>query len=104
MSTGNTISDRQRRWLKGQAHHLKAVVSVGQHGLSDAVLAELDGALAHHELLKVKVAAGDRELRDALVAEMTAATESTLVDRIGNVAVLYRRNPRKKLPLALPED
>jgi RNA-binding protein len=99
-----SISDRQRRWLKAQSHHLKPVVSVGQAGASEPLLAELEGALAHHELLKVKVAAGDRELRHAIIEDLLKATGATLVNRIGNVAVLYRANPRKRSPLALPQD
>jgi RNA-binding protein len=99
-----TISPIQIRWLKASAHHLKPVVTIGQNGLTKAVLAELRIALAHHELLKVKVAAGDRELRDSMIAEMTVATGAELVDRIGNVAVLYRRNPKKRSPMAVPAD
>jgi RNA-binding protein len=99
-----SLSDRQRRWLKAQSHHLKPVVSVGQAGASEPLLAELEGALAHHELLKVKVAAGDRALRDAIIEHLLKATGATLVNRIGNVAVLYRANPRKRSPLALPQD
>jgi len=99
-----TISDKQRRWLKAQSHHRKPVVTVGQAGITEAVLAELEGALAHHELLKVKVAAGERGLRDALIERMVGALEAELVNRIGNVAVLYRANPKKRSPLVLPAD
>ena len=99
-----TISDKQRRWLKAQAHHKKPVVSVGRPGVTERLLAELEGALAHHELLKVKVAAGDRDLRDGLIAQMVEATGAELVNRIGNVVVLYRANPRKRGPLVLPGD
>ena len=98
-----SISDRQRRWLKAQSHHRKPVVSVGQAGITESLLAELEGALAHHELLKVKVAAGDRELRDSIIERMLEATGADLVNRIGNVAVLYRANPKKRSPLELPQ-
>jgi len=99
-----SITQRQRRWLKAEAHHRKVVVTIGQAGLTERVLAEIEGALAHHELLKVKVAAGDRELRDAMIAEMLKATGAELVNRIGNVAVLYRANPKKRSPMVLPPD
>jgi RNA-binding protein len=99
-----TISDKQRRWLKAQSHHRKPVVTVGQAGITPTVLAELEGALAHHELLKVKVAAGERGLRDVLIERMVGALEAELVNRIGNVAVLYRANPKKGSPLVLPAD
>jgi len=79
-------------------------VTIGQAGLTDRVLAEILGALDHHELLKVKLAAGDRELRDAMIDEMVESSDSELVNRVGNVAVLYRPNPKKRSPIALPPD
>lgn len=97
------LTNQQRRWLKGRAHPLKAVVQVGQAGVTDAVLAELDGALAHHELLKVKIAAGgEREERDAAIALLLERSGAELVERIGNVAVLYRANPHRRDPIVLP--
>lgn len=99
-----TTSDKQRRWLKAQSHHRKPVVSVGQAGVTERLLAELDLALAHHELLKVKVPAGDRDLRDGIIEQLVAATRAELINRIGNVAVLYRANPKKRSPLVLPAD
>jgi RNA-binding protein len=102
MASTQTITEKQRRWLKGEAHALKPVVMIGQAGLTAGVLAELDLALSHHELLKVKVAAGDREVRDAIITPMVERSGATLVNRIGNIAVLYRANPKKPSPLALP--
>lgn len=96
------ITDKQRRWLKGEAHHLKPVVIIGQAGLTEAVLAELELALDHHELLKVKVNAGDRALRDAIIAPMVERSGAVLVNRIGNVAVLFRANPDKRSPMVVP--
>ncbi|RNE90460.1 ribosome assembly RNA-binding protein YhbY [Marichromatium sp. AB31] len=97
-----SITEKQKRWLKQQAHHLKPVVIVGQHGITDGVIAELEIALDHHELLKTKISAGDRELRDAAIAELIERTGAMLVNRIGNIAILYRANPRKRDPLTLP--
>ncbi len=104
MPQPQSISEKQRRWLKGTAHALKPVVMVGQAGLTPAVLAELDGALDHHELLKVRISAGDRGERDAMIPPMLEHSRAVLVTRIGNIAVLYRANPRKQTPLALPRD
>ncbi|MBK1644646.1 RNA-binding protein [Thiocapsa imhoffii] len=97
------ITTKQKRWLKQQTHHLKPVVTVGQHGLTDAVLAELEQALAHHELLKVKVSAGDRTERDAAITEICEHTGALLIGRIGHIASFYRHNPRKRDPLALQD-
>ena len=55
------LTNAQIRFLRGQAHDLKAILQVGGKGISDALAVEVDGALEHHELIKVKVAAADRE-------------------------------------------
>lgn len=99
------LTEAQKRHLRGLAHRLSPCVHVGNAGLTPGVLAELEGALAHHELLKVKVRATDRDERDSLIAGMATRTGATLVTRIGNVAVLYRpdaRGPRLSLPGATP--
>ncbi len=84
------LTERQRRHLRGLAHALKPVIRLGQAGLTDALTRETARALEDHELIKVKVAGGDREARDRLFAALAAGTGSALVQRIGNVAVLYR--------------
>ncbi len=94
-------TEQQKRWLKKQVHHLKPVVSLGQAGLTEAVLAEIELALDHHELIKVKIAAGDRALRDAFITAIASRTQADLIDRIGNTAAFFRANPRKKAPLDL---
>lgn len=99
-----TLTKRQRRWLKPQVHHLRPVVIVGQNGVTEAVLKEIELALDHHELIKVKVNAGERQLRDAMVAQIRDRTESDLVDRIGNIASLFHANPAKKDRLVLPDE
>jgi len=96
------LSDRQRRYLRGLAHALKPVIRVGGAGLTPGILAETARALGDHELVKVKAAAGDREARDELFRTLAQLTASALVQRIGNVAVLYR--PREELPRILIPD
>jgi len=97
-----TLNNHKRRALKQRAHHLKPVVLLGAAGLTGPVLAEIELALAHHELIKVRVNGGDRDARDAQVDTIVAETQAALVQRIGNIAVLYRANPDLKDPIALP--
>ena len=66
------------------------MLQVGGKGMSRALVAEVDNALEHHELIKVKVAAEDREARDAMIAELAKRTDAALVQRIGHTAILYR--------------
>ena len=58
-----TLSPRERAHLKARAHALEPVVHVGNAGITDTVVAEVDRALTAHELIKVKVASDDREAR-----------------------------------------
>lgn len=87
------LSESQKKFLRGLGHKLKPVVSVGGAGVSDGLLREFDSTIAHHELIKVRVRAGAREQRDAAIEELCRRSGAELVARIGNVALLYRRNP-----------
>lgn len=95
------LTSAQIRFLRGEAHGLKAMLQVGGKGLTDSVVAEIDGALEHHELIKVKVGAADREERDAMITHLAERTGSAVVQRIGHVAVLYRES-RDKRHIVLP--
>lgn len=88
MSTALTSS--QSRFLRGQAHDLRALLQIGAKGLTPSFLAELDAVLEQHELVKVKISAEDREARDTMIGEIAEKSGSALVQRIGHVAVLYR--------------
>jgi len=92
----NALTAAQTRFLRGQAHGIKAMLQVGAKGVTDAFVAEIDGALEHHELIKVKVGASDRDVRDAMIADLAARTGSALVQRIGHVAVLYRQSTDRR--------
>jgi RNA-binding protein len=87
------LTEKQRRHLKGLAHHLNPIIQVGNAGITPAVIAETGRALADHELLKVRVSAADRAERDAAIALLAAESQAALVARVGHVAILYRANP-----------
>ena len=95
------LTNAQIRFLRGQAHGLKAILQVGGKGVTDALIAELDQALEHHELVKVKVSAEDREQRAALTAALVERSGAALVQQIGHVAVFYRQF-RDKRHIVLP--
>jgi RNA-binding protein len=89
------LSERQKKFLRGLGHQLKPVLMVGDAGLTDAVLKEFLATIDHHELIKVRVRAGDREARDRIISGLCEHGDAALVTRIGNVALLYRRNEQK---------
>lgn len=89
------LSNPQKRHLRSLAHHLKPVVMIGQHGMKDSILEELEIALDSHELIKVRVSAEDRDDRAEMINTMLEASGAELVQTIGHIAVLFRRNPKK---------
>ncbi|MGL6117041.1 ribosome assembly RNA-binding protein YhbY [Plesiomonas sp.] len=94
-----TLSNKQKQHLKGLAHPLKPVVMLGNNGLTEGVLAEIDGALNHHELIKVKVASEERETKALIVDAIVRETKAHKVQVIGNILVLYRPSEDRKISL-----
>ena len=97
-----TLAPAQRRALRAKAHHLHPVVSIGQHGLTPAVLHELDVNLLAHELIKVRVFSDQRDARDAMLQRICAALDATPVQHIGKLLVLWREGPEKPPPATVP--
>ncbi|MDH3003380.1 RNA-binding protein [Pasteurella multocida] len=95
-----TLSTKQKQFLKGLAHHLNPVVMIGNNGLTEGVLAEIDNALTHHELIKVKIAGADREVKQLIIDAIVRETNASAVQTIGHILVLYRpsQEPQIQLP------
>ena len=83
-----------KKAFRGVAHHLDPVVSVSDRGLSDGIIAETERALTDHELIKVKVDALQKADRLAITEMLAEQTQATVIQNIGKVAVLYRKNQR----------
>lgn len=88
-----TLTNSQKRHLKTLAHARKPIVIIGNNGVTPAVLHEILLALDYHELIKIRVNAQDRAAREAMIEEICAASKATLLQRIGHIATLFRRNP-----------
>ena len=92
-----TLTKAQKKHLRGLAHPLEPIVRLGRAGLSEGALAELDGALAAHELVKVRFPAL-REEKDAASLVIEERLRAQVVSRVGHVFVLFRQNrdPEKR--------
>jgi RNA-binding protein len=88
------LTEEQKKRLRGLGHRLKPVVMVGAGGLSVSLLEEFDRSLAHHELMKVKVSVGDRDERDRVISALCEHSQAELVQRVGNVALLFLRREK----------
>jgi len=95
------LTATQKRYLRGLAHDLKPVILVGQKGITDTLLAELEGALSHHELIKVRLADDDRDARTEAIERILERTGAEQVQSIGKTATFYKRNP-ERAQFALP--
>ncbi len=94
------LSGKQKHFLRGLAHHCKVSVTVGAAGLTSNVLQEIDTALQHHELLKVKLPVSSRDERRSMATQICNRTRTDLVQLIGRMCVIYRagEEPVIKLP------
>ncbi|NVK54451.1 MAG: ribosome assembly RNA-binding protein YhbY [Alteromonadaceae bacterium] len=95
------LSNKQKQFLKGLAHPLKPVVQLGANGLTEGVLAEVEGALEHHELIKVKVPTDDREEKNLIMDAIIRETKAEKLQVIGHTLILYR--PTEECKIQLPK-
>jgi RNA-binding protein len=84
-----------KNFLKAKAHTLKPVVIIGHHGLTEAVLTEIEVSLEHHELIKIRVNALDRNDRKLMIDLIVQRTAAELVQTVGHIAVIYRKSKKK---------
>jgi RNA-binding protein len=94
------LNAEQKKQYKSIGHHLKPVLIVADNGVTEGVAAELERALADHELIKVKVSILDREERLEMITRLCQAGRAELVQVIGKMALIYRRNPQPNKQLS----
>jgi RNA-binding protein len=83
----------QRKALRGQAHGLKPVVTVGQKGMTDTLVRAVDRALGTHELIKVKfIEMKEKEEKLAAACVLERENRCELVGMIGHTGIFFRRN------------
>ena len=93
------LTPSRRSELRAQAHPLSPVVIIGDKGLTDEVMAEIDRSLKAHELIKVRAAAADRDARGSWMTAICEKLAAHAVQSIGKVLVIYRENfdkPRER--------
>ncbi len=94
-----TLTTKQIRQLRSLAHHLKPVVMIGDKGMNDNILTELNIALEHHELIKVTIAGASKDERRALTDDICKASNAVLIQLIGRISILYRASKERKIKI-----
>ncbi|MFC6670707.1 YhbY family RNA-binding protein [Marinobacterium aestuariivivens] len=94
-----SLTPEQKKQLRTIGHKLNPIVTVAGKGLTENIQLEVDRALDDHELIKVKFVVGDRDVKREMIRELCAIVEATLVQEIGNIALIYRKalEPNPKL-------
>lgn len=83
------LTNKQKQFLKSTAHPLKPVVMLGNNGLTEGVMAEIELALEHHELIKVKIPGEDKEERQLICDAIARESGCCVVQLIGKTVILY---------------
>lgn len=86
------LTNEQKKQYKSIGHHLKPVLIVSENGLTEGVQAELERALSDHELIKVQLRITERDDRKAITEELCKLGGCELVQSIGKMALVYRKN------------
>lgn len=84
------LTNNQKKYLRSLAHDLKPFVMIGQHGLSESVIAEIESTMLKHELIKIKLRVSDREEKQEVINKIIELSEAELVQVIGGVLVIYK--------------
>ena len=96
------LSPSRRSELRAQAHKLDPVVIIGDKGLTDQVVAEIDRSLNAHELIKVRAATDDRDARTVWMESICEKLEAHPVQQIGKILVIYRESPEERKATLTP--
>jgi RNA-binding protein len=88
-----TLSGKEKAALRGEAHHLTAVVHVGKEGVTPTLVQSLDDALRTRELVKIQLGRTVEEKPKDLAHELAAAVQAEVIQVIGKTVTLYRQNP-----------
>lgn len=95
-----SLTSAQKSFLRAQAHSLNPVVTIGDAGLTEAVMKEVERSLASHELIKVKSHSRDKAARESQLKEICETLHAAPVQHIGKILIVYR--PAEKPVLVLP--
>ena len=84
------LTNNQKKYLRSLAHDLKPFVMIGQNGLSESVLTEIDSTMLKHELIKIKLRVDNRKEKQQILEKIIEFSHAELIQVIGGVLVIYR--------------
>ncbi len=89
------MNNAQKKLLKSHAHHIKNTVSLGNSGITQNFIKEVENTINSHELIKIKILGETKSIREQLANEISTKTNSEFIQLIGNQATFFKLNPDK---------
>ncbi|MEX2354060.1 MAG: ribosome assembly RNA-binding protein YhbY [Gammaproteobacteria bacterium] len=86
------LNKDQKKYLRSLLHSRNIIIWIGQNGLSENILDEIEAALNHHELVKIRIRTGDSKDRDKLAELICSKTGAEVIHKIGGTVSVYRAN------------
>lgn len=96
------LTGKQKRFLRSEAHHLKAIFQVGKDGVSENMIEQLNDVLEKRELIKIHVLQNCLDDKESVAEQIADGTGAHIVQIIGNQIVLYKESEENK-QIKLPE-
>lgn len=96
------LTGKQKRFLRAEAHHLKAVFQVGKDGVNENMIKQLNDVLEKRELIKINVLQNCLEDKHDVAETIATQTNAQIVQIIGNQIVLYKESKENKT-IVLPK-
>ena len=87
------LSNIEKKALRKKAYSLKPVVMIGQKGLTDNILVEIDIAFKAHKLIKIRIRGVDKNKRKEHCLQIEQQLNAKVVHQIGGITILYRPVP-----------
>lgn len=88
------LTQTMRRNLRASAHDLHPVVMIGDRGLTETVITEIDRSLTAHELIKIRVAGDDRDAREEILNSICVQLNCEPIQHLGKILIVYRPNTK----------
>ena len=93
------LNSKQIAYLKSLSHSIHPVVQIGNKGLSDAVMKEIEESLKAHELIKIQVQDNDKSKIKNFLLSICKKLEATSINHIGKQLVIFKANLNSKIKL-----
>lgn len=96
------LTNKQKRFLRKEAHGIKPVVQVGKAGVNENVIRTTKEAIRARELIKVSVLQNCLEDKEEVALKLANSIQGEVVQVIGNTIILYKESKEKK-QIELPQ-